>query len=79
MYGSGNFVVIYLVGLLVIIFCIKSIIACIRKNDSEEARALVAGLAIILLSALPLVAIIFLFRVGVLIFILTQDFIIIQM
>ena len=61
LYGSGNFVVIYLVGLLVIIFCIKSIIACIRKNDSEEARALVAGLAIILLSALPLVAIIFSF------------------
>ncbi len=60
-YGSGNFVIIYLVSLAIIIFCLSSIVNFIRQKRIEDARALAIGLAIILFGALPLVAIIFTF------------------
>lgn len=60
-YGPGNFVIIYLASLIIIFFCLSSIVRFIRQKQIEEAQALATGLAIILFSALPLVAIIFSF------------------
>lgn len=60
-YGSGNFVVIYLVSLGILIFCARQIFRFVAQRRREETKALATGLAIILLSALPLVAIIFSF------------------
>jgi len=61
LYGAGNFVVIYLAALGILIFCVKLIAGFIRKKSLEDARALITGLAIIILGSLPLVAIIFSF------------------
>lgn len=61
LYGSGNSVIIYLVSLVIIIFLLVSIFKFIHRKQYEEARPVVIGLAIIMLSALPLVAIIFTF------------------
>jgi len=61
LYGSGNFVVIYLASLGILIFCIKLVLGFVRKRSLDDARALMTGLAIIILGALPLVAIIFSF------------------
>ncbi|OGK39911.1 hypothetical protein A3A74_05505 [Candidatus Roizmanbacteria bacterium RIFCSPLOWO2_01_FULL_35_13] len=61
LYGSGNFVIIYLVSLAVIFFCLSSIIRFIKRKQISEAKPIVVGLAIIILSAFPLVAIIFSF------------------
>lgn len=61
LYGAGNFFVIYLVGISIIIFCIVSIFKNIKRDRLQEARTLFTGLAIIVLGALPLVAIIFSF------------------
>lgn len=60
-YGAGNFSVIYLAALGILIFCTKLIIKFIRKGYLDDVRALVTGLAIIVLSTLPLVAIMFSF------------------
>lgn len=61
LYGPGNLVIIYLASLTIIIFCLRSILSFIRQSRVQEAQALATGLAIIFLSALPLVAIIFSF------------------
>lgn len=60
-YGPGNFLVVYTVALLIIILCVSLIKGFIERKNIDEARALSMGLAIIFLSALPLVAIIFSF------------------
>lgn len=60
-YGPGNFLVVYAAAILIIILCVRSIKGSIKQRNFNEARALSTGLAIILLSALPLVAIIFSF------------------
>ncbi len=61
LYGPGNFMIIYLASLAIIIFCLSSVVSFIKKRKFHEARALVTGLAIVVFSALPLVAIIFSF------------------
>lgn len=61
LYGPGNGFIIYIASLGILIFCASLIFEFIRKRKTEEARALATGLVIILLSALPLVAIIFSF------------------
>ncbi|MEK7518188.1 MAG: hypothetical protein AAB583_06625 [Patescibacteria group bacterium] len=61
LYGPGNGFIIYIISLVILIFCASSIIRFIRKREVQEAQALSTGLAIIVLSALPLVAIIFSF------------------
>lgn len=61
LHGAGTFVVIYLAALGILIFCLILILGFIRKKSLEDARTLIVGLTIIILSALPLVAIIFSF------------------
>lgn len=58
LYESGNYVVIYLVSLAIIIFCLKSIIGFIKRKQISQAQTLSIGLATIVSSALPLVAIV---------------------
>lgn len=61
LYGPGNTSVIYLVSLAILIFCSRQIFRFIRQRRKQEAQALATGIAIIILSSLPLVAIIFSF------------------
>jgi len=61
LYGPGNFVIIYLASLAIVIFCLSSIIGFVKRKKLQEAKALATGLAIVIFSALPLVAIIFSF------------------
>ncbi|MBI5122574.1 hypothetical protein HZA75_01820 [Candidatus Roizmanbacteria bacterium] len=60
-YGAGNFVLIYLISIAIIIFCVQRIRIFLRMKQLEDARILALGFAIIILSALPLIAIIFSF------------------
>jgi len=60
-YGSGNYAVIYLVSIGLFIFCMIKIKNFIKNKQDEDARVLALGVAIVVLSALPLVAIIFSF------------------
>ncbi len=60
-YGSGNYVLIYLVSIGIIIFCVLQIKNFLKKKQTEEARTLFLGMVIIVLSSMPLVAIIFSF------------------
>ncbi len=61
LYGAGNYVVIYLMAFGILIFCGKLYFRFVREKKVEESRALLIGFVIIILSALPLVAIIFSF------------------
>lgn len=61
LYSTGNFFVIYLASLAIIIFCLNSIIKFVKAKQFKEAQSITIGLGIIFLSALPLVAIIFSF------------------
>lgn len=60
-YGPGNGFVLYLVSIAILIFCAILIIQFMRKRQILEARILATGITIIVLSSLPLVAIIFSF------------------
>lgn len=60
-YGPGNGFIIYIASLSILIFCVSQIIKFIRKHAVQEAQTLATGLIIIILSSLPLVAIIFSF------------------
>lgn len=61
LYGPGNGFIIYIAGIGIIIFCVSQIFRFIGMRKTYEAQALATGLAIIIFSALPLVAIIFSF------------------
>ena len=61
LYGPGNGFIIYIAGLVILIFCASQILRFVRRKQMQEAQTLTTGLAIIVLGALPLVAIIFSF------------------
>lgn len=61
LYGAGNYVIIYLASIFIIIFCLHSISDNLKRKRNHEAKALIIGLLILILGALPLVAIIFSF------------------
>ncbi len=61
LYGPGNGFIIYIVGIGIIIFCAREYFSFVRGKKIEEARTLATGFAMIVLSSLPLVAIIFSF------------------
>ena len=60
-YGPGNGFVLYFVSIIILTSCIFLIINNVRKRKVYEGRAVATGLAIIVFSALPLVAISFSF------------------
>lgn len=59
--GPGNDAVLYLVSIGIIVFLISLMVKFIQKRQFQEAKAIATGFAIIILSALPLVAVIFSF------------------
>lgn len=59
--SAGNFVVIYLISFGLFLFFIRQTITFIKQKQKEEARLIALGVAIIVLSALPLVAVLFSF------------------
>lgn len=61
LYGSGNYVVIYIIGIGILIFCITQVVHFFKKNLRDEAYALALGTAIIIFSALPLVVVVLTF------------------
>ncbi|MCL5439133.1 MAG: glycosyltransferase family 39 protein [Patescibacteria group bacterium] len=62
LYGpGGNNMVLYLISLGILSFCINLILNLFKHRRLSEAQTLITGLAIIIISALPLVAIIFIF------------------
>lgn len=61
LYGTGNFLIIYLVGTLILALSLSSIINFIKRKKNEEARSLMLGTTVIVLNALILVLIIFSF------------------
>ncbi len=58
---SGQATIIYLVGILISIFCISAISKFLDKRKYMEANLIVEGFLITFLGALPLVALIFIF------------------
>lgn len=60
-YGTGNAFTIYLASIFILIFCLRQIFRFIQQKQIKDAQALSTGLVIIILSVLPLVAIIFSF------------------
>jgi hypothetical protein len=61
LYDSGQSTIIYLGGLAILLFCLISILKLNKIKQYEESKAIFMGLAIVVLGALPLVAIIFTF------------------
>lgn len=61
LYGPGNGFIIYIASLVILIFCTGQIFRFVRRRQIQESRTLATGLAIIILSSMPLVAIIFSF------------------
>ena len=57
-YGPGNNIVIYILSILILIFCANQAAFYYRKQEIGVAKTLVTGVLIIILSALPLVAIV---------------------
>lgn len=60
-YGPGSGFIIYLVSIGIILHLLRNIYKSFKQKRLEEARSLIIGFAVIILSALPLVAIIFSF------------------
>ncbi len=61
LYGPGNGFIIYIASLAILFFCASQIFRFARRRQIQEAQTLTIGLTIIVLGALPLVAIIFSF------------------
>lgn len=61
LYGSGNFFIIYLISILLLFFFFRQGNKLLKQKDNAEGQMLILGLIIIILSSLPLVAIIFAF------------------
>jgi hypothetical protein len=61
LYGPGNGFIIFLVGLGIIMYCVKKSLMYFLKKEVHEGLIIATGFSIIVLSALPLVAIIFSF------------------
>jgi len=58
---SGQSSLIYLLSIVIILFCIKSVLKFKKLKKFDEAKSIIVGLSILALSALPLVPIIFTF------------------
>lgn len=58
---SGQSMLIYLIGLIIIFACIAKTIKFVSKKKYNEANYLASGLSILMLGALPLVALLFVF------------------
>ena len=61
LYGPGNGFIIYIASIIILIFCASQIFRFVARRQMQDAQAVATGLAIIIFSALPLVAIIFSF------------------
>ncbi len=58
---SGQSSFIYLLSIIIIIFCLKSVLKFKKLKRPDEAKSIIVGLSILALGALPLVPIIFTF------------------